>query len=49
MAACSAAAPAFFEVQLMCEAGCVSGNVAFQMRNFPARHGVKVTPSVVAV
>ena len=39
----------FFEVQLMCEAGCVSGDVAFQMRHFPAHHGVKVTPSDLAV
>ena len=35
----------FFEVPLMCEAACVSGDVASQMRHFPARHGVKVTPS----
>ena len=45
MAACSAAAPAFFEVPLMWEAAWVSGDLASQMRHFPARHGVKVTPS----
>ena len=49
LAACSAAAPAVFDVPSRCEAReahvRVSGEVASQRRHFPACHGVKVTPS----
>ena len=45
LAACSAAAPAVFDVPSRCEAAWVSGEVASQRRHFPACHGVKVTPS----
>ena len=46
LAACSAAAPAFLDVPLRCEAAWVSGEVASQRRHFPACHAVKMTPSV---
>ena len=45
LAASSAAAPAFLDVPLRCEAAWVSGEVASQRGNFPSCHAVKVTPS----
>ena len=45
LAACSAAAPAVFEVPSRCEAAWVSGEVASQRRHFPTCHAVRVTPS----